>query len=411
MKNTFKAIIQSLLDQDLYKFTIWQAMFHHVSSNFARYEFMCRNTPAIPLARLVDEVNAQLDHLCTLRFTKEELDYLATRSYMKRDFLDFLRLFQFNREFIRTEVEGDTLKIIAEGPQVHVMGFEIFVLSLINELHARAHSPEVQAQALSNARRILKEKIEAMRQALDGVNTRFPFEMFEFGTRRRLSREWQEEVIETLLADPQASQWLRGTSNVLLAKKYNLVPIGTMAHEWLQTFQAVPGTQLKYSQQQALEVWVKEYRGELGIALTDVIGMDAFLKDFDLYFAKLYDGMRHDSGPAVQWGEKAIAHYERLKIEPSTKRLVFSDGLKFAPSTVKLHIHFADTIRTGMGIGTDLTNDTGGVIPALNVVMKLTTCNGQPTAKISDSPGKTMCKDPVFLNYLRQVFGLAPEQA
>ena len=165
------------------------------------------------------------------------------------------------------------------------------------------------------------------------------------------------------------------------------------------------GVQLRRFQQAALEAWVQEYRGDLGVALTDVVGMDAFLADFDLYFAKLFDGLRHDSGDPLAWGEKALAHYARLRIDPHTKRLVFSDGLDL-PTALRLYQHFADRTQTGFGIGTNLTNDTG-LVP-LNIVMKLTACNGQPVAKLSDSPGKTLCEDQTFLAYLRQVFEIEP---
>jgi nicotinate phosphoribosyltransferase len=146
---------------------------------------------------------------------------------------------------------------------------------------------------------------------------------------------------------------------------------------------------------------VHEYRGDLGIALTDTVGMDAFLQILDLYFAKLFDGLRHDSGDPVEWGEKAMRHYEKLRIDMHNKRLVFSDGLD-VPRSLALHAHFADRVQCGFGIGTNLTNDLGPT--PLNIVMKLVECNGQPVAKLSDSPGKTLCKDETFLAYLRQVF-------
>jgi nicotinate phosphoribosyltransferase len=149
---------------------------------------------------------------------------------------------------------------------------------------------------------------------------------------------------------------------------------------------------------------VQEYRGDLGVALTDVVGMDAFLSDFDLYFAKLFDGLRHDSGDPYAWGDKALAHYAKLRVDPHTKRLVFSDGLDVAKA-LGLYRHFADRTQLGFGIGTNLTNDMG--LTPLNIVMKLTRCNGQPVAKLSDSPGKTMCDDQTFLAYLRQVFNVA----
>jgi nicotinate phosphoribosyltransferase len=179
--------------------------------------------------------------------------------------------------------------------------------------------------------------------------------------------------------------------------------MGTMAHEYMQSYQAF-GVRLRDFQRAALEGWVQEYRGDLGTALTDVVGMDAFFADFDLYFTKLFDGLRHDSGDPVVWGEKALAHYAKLRVDANTKRLVFSDGLDF-DTTFSLYHHFADRTITGFGIGTNLTNDTG--IAPLNIVMKLLSCNGQPVAKLSDSPGKAICKDETYLAYLRQVFSIS----
>jgi nicotinate phosphoribosyltransferase len=418
----FTPIIRSLLDTDLYKLTMLSPMLHRFPSNQAVYSFVCRNTPQYPLASLKADVEAQLDHLCTLTYTEEELEYLATKSYFKSDFIDFLRIFHFQRRYITVDTDGDTLRVVARGPQIHVMGFEIFVLSIVNELYFRRFATP---ERIEEGRKRLAEKISMLRdfrtqspvaqvpspnvlQFANGTSApiaggrahtiRHPFEFFDFGTRRRFSREWHEEMVATLARE--VPQFFKGTSNLYLAKKYGLAAIGTMAHEYLQTFQAV-GVQLKNFQKEALETWVQEYRGDLGVALTDVVGMDAFISDFDLYFAKLFDGLRHDSGDPVVWGEKALAHYQRLRVDAHTKRLVFSDGLNI-PKALQLHEHFADRVQCGFGIGTDLSNDTG--VPALNIVMKLTECNGQPVAKLSDTPGKTLCTDETFLAYLRQVF-------
>jgi nicotinate phosphoribosyltransferase len=328
-----------------------------------------------------------------LSFTEEELAYLATKRYFKSDFIDFLRIFRLQRRYLSVETRDGQLSIMASGPQIHVMAFEIFVLSIVNELYFRRFD---RVQAIAEGRKRVAQKISLIRDLREKRTS--PFEIFDFGTRRRFSRQWHEEVIDTFAREVPTV--FKGTSNVHLAKKYGLTAIGTMAHEYLQTFQAV-GVQLSNFQRAALEAWVQEYRGDLGIALTDVIGMDAFLADFDLYFAKLFDGLRHDSGDPIQWGEKAIAHYQKLRIEPLTKRLVFSDGLDL-PKAIELWKHFADRVQCGFGIGTNLSNDVG--LTALNIVMKLTECNGQPVAKLSDSPGKTLCKDEIFLAYLRQVF-------
>jgi len=149
---------------------------------------------------------------------------------------------------------------------------------------------------------------------------------------------------------------------------------------------------------------VHEYRGDLGTALTDVVGLEAFLRDFDLYFAKLFDGLRQDSGDPVWWGERVLEHYGRLRVDASTKMLTFSDALDF-PKTFALYERFADRAKVGFGIGTNLTHDVGAT--PLNIVMKLTRCNGQPVCKISDSPGKALCDDATFLGYLKQVFEVA----
>ncbi|MBV8605478.1 MAG: nicotinate phosphoribosyltransferase [Pelomonas sp.] len=390
-------IIRSLLETDLYKFSMWQAMLHRHPQAHAEYRFACRNEPAFPLAELIPGIDAQLDHLCSLAFTEDELAYLAGLRYIKSDFVDFLRIFRFQRRFVEVRAAGTGLEIVARGPQVHVMAFEVFVLAIVNELYFRRFDP---AAALAEGRARLQAKIAQVRAFGAEPPRRHPFEFFDFGLRRRFSGAWHEEVVATLQRELPGI--FRGTSNVYIARRLGLVAIGTMAHEYLQTYQAL-NVRLRDFQKHALENWVQEYRGDLGIALTDVVGMDAFLADFDLYFAKLFDGLRHDSGDPVVWGEKALAHYEKLRINANTKRLVFSDGLKLE-TAFALYRHFADRTQLGFGIGTSLSNDVG--LQPINIVMKLVVCNGQAVAKLSDSPGKTMCTDETFLAYLRQVFGV-----
>lgn len=390
-----KPVVQSLLETDLYKFTMWQALLHSHPNTQTEYAFVCRNTPTYPLAELKDDVERELDHLCSLKFTEDELDYLRSLRFIKSDFTDFLALFHFQRKFIKVSTNGEQLEIVATGPQVHVSAFEIFVLHIVNELYFR----RLQTDAtLSEARRRLAAKLSQLQAFAQEPKKFHPFEFSDFGVRRRFSGAWHDEVITTLARE--VPEFFKGTSNVYLAKKHHLVPMGTMAHEYLQSYQSF-GVRLRDFQKAALEDWVQEYRGDLGIALTDVVGMDAFLTDFDLYFAKLFDGLRHDSGDPIVWGEKALAHYAKLRIDGKTKRLVFSDALDF-DTAFRIYRHFADRTMPAFGIGTNLTNDTG--IPPLNIVMKLMSCNGQPVAKLSDSAGKTLCTDETFLAYLRQVF-------
>jgi nicotinate phosphoribosyltransferase len=390
-----KPIVRSLLENDLYKFTMWQALLHSHPGAQAEYAFVCRNTPAYPLATLKNGVEKELDRLCSMKFSEDELEYLLNLRFIKSDFVDFLSIFHFQRRFVKVSTEGDKLIIVASGPIVHVMAFEIFVLYIVNELYFQRLSTNTNDLDIARAR--LHDKIGLIKNTPD-VKGESPFTFADFGLSRRFSGGWHEEVVRTLNAS--LPEHFIGTSNVYLAKKLGLTPIGTMAHEYLQAYQAF-GFRLRDFQKAAFEGWVQEYRGDLGIVLTDVIGMDAFLKDFDLYFAKLFDGLRQDSGDPVAWGEKAIAHYKSLRIDPMTKRLVFSDALNVSRA-IELHQHFKGRIKTVECIGTNLTNDTP--YNTLNIVMKMVSCNGQPVAKLSDAPGKTICDNQPFLSYLRDVF-------
>lgn len=392
-------IIHSLLDTDLYKFTMLQVVLHKFPQTHSVYHFRCRNLEdtVYPLVDILDDLNEQLDHLCNLKYKEDELQYLRKLRFIKSDFVDYLELFQLKRRFIQASIDAEgRLDIHIEGPMVQAMMFEIFVLAIVNELYfSRIRTDEVWAEG----ERRLQAKLELIQQYEKSQQPNDPpFLVSDFGTRRRYSFEWQKHVVAAF--HKTVPHVFRGTSNVLLAKELNITPIGTMAHEFLQAFQALD-VRLRDFQKAALETWVQEYRGDLGIALTDVVGMDAFLRDFDLYFAKLFDGLRHDSGDPYEWGDKAYAHYRKLKIDTKTKMLTFSDGLNL-PKAWELHQYFKDRFQVSFGIGTNLTNDMGQT--PLNIVLKLVECNGQSVAKISDSPGKTMTDNDTFLAYLRQVF-------
>ena len=393
------AIIRSLLDTDLYKFTMLQVVLHQFPQTHSVYLFRCRNLDdtVYPLVEILDDLNHQLDLLCGLRFTDDELQYLRSLRFIKSDFVDYLELFQLKRRFIQASMdEAGRLDIRIEGPMVQAMMFEIFVLAIVNELYfQRIRNDDVFVEG---ERRLQQKLVQLQDYAQQQQESDPPFLVSDFGTRRRYSFEWQKHVVQTFHS--AAPKVFRGTSNVLLAKELGISPIGTMAHEFLQAFQALD-VRLRNFQKAALEAWVQEYRGDLGIALTDVVGMDAFLRDFDLYFAKLFDGLRHDSGDPYEWGDKAFAHYRKLKIDTKTKMLTFSDGLNLEKAWL-LHQYFKDRFQVSFGIGTNLTNDMGQT--PLNIVLKLVECNGQSVAKISDSSGKTMSDNETFLAYLRQVF-------
>jgi len=392
-------IIESLLDTDLYKFSMMQVVLHHYPAAQVEYRFKCRN-PGIDLAPHIEEIQAELEALCTLRFTEAELDYVRRMRFIKSDFVDFLGLFQLNAKYVTiapTEAGNGEIEILIQGPWLHTILFEVPLLAIVNEVYFRNTLPD---HDLAEGRRRLQAKIALLRDTPDYEQCRIA----DYGTRRRFSRTWHEEVL-TALRDGLGKQ-LAGTSNVWYAWKLGLTPLGTLAHEYLQAHQAL-GPRLRDSQVAALEAWAKEYRGDLGIALSDVYGLEAFLRDFDMYFCKLFDGARHDSGDPFDWGERMLAHYRDNRVDPRSKVLVFSDGLDI-PKVMQLYEHFRGRCLLAFGVGTNLSNDTGP--EPLNIVIKMIRCNGQPVAKLSDSPGKNMCEDAAYVTYLRQVFQIPATQ-
>jgi nicotinate phosphoribosyltransferase len=391
-------IITSLLDTDLYKFTMMQVVLHHFPGAQVEYRFKCRNA-GIDLVPCIDEIREQIHWLCTLRFKEAELDYLRSMRFIKSDFVDFLGLFQLNTKYIvvKPSAKGSgEIDIVIRGPWLHTILFEIPVLAIVNEVYFRATQPEPD---FAEGRRRLAQKIGLIRNDPTLAGPNGP-KIADYGTRRRFSRLWHDEVLHTL--KEMLRENLAGTSNVMYALKHGLIPLGTMAHEYLQACQAL-GPRLRDSQTFGFETWAKEYRGDLGIALSDVYGMDAFLRDYDMYFCKLFDGTRHDSGDPFDWGERMIAHYEKNRVDPKTKTLVFSDALTI-PKVIELSRRFSGRARVAFGVGTNLTNDLG--YAPMQIVIKMIRCNGQPVAKLSDSPEKNMCDDAAYLAYLRQVFDI-----
>ncbi len=389
-------IIESLLDTDLYKFTMMQVVLHHFPAAQVEYRFRCR-TPGVELAPLLPRIDAELDALCTLQFTQQELDYLRSLRFIKSDFVDFLELFRLNRSRIHARPADDPqarargeIDITIRGSWLHTILFEVPVLAIVGEVwatHVHAHADQRAAMAR------LDGKIAQLRQrGLEGCR------IADYGTRRRYSRPWQRRVLERLRGG--LGEQLAGTSNVALAREMDLVPLGTMAHEYLQACQAL-GPRLRDTQVFGFETWAREYRGDLGIALADVYGLQAFLRDFDLYFCKLFDGARHDSGDPFAWAEQMIAHYARHRVDPRGKTLVFSDSLTI-DKVEALYRRFHERVGMAFGIGTHLMHDLGHEAPQM--VIKMIRCNGQPVAKVSDDPGKNMCDDPAYLAYLREVF-------
>jgi len=382
-------IIVSLLDTDLYKWNMCQVFFHKHTNMNGKYIFKCRNEGVEFTSEMVEEINAQIDHLCTLTLTDEELDYLASLRFIKKDYVEFLRIWRPLRRYVNCFYDDSSpckMRIEIEGPLFSVMQFEIYLLEIVNETYFRMKYDYMQL--VESAKDRLYYKTNSFRLE------EYDFKFAEFGCRRRLSREWQDYVVSELLKTGKCV----GTSNTYLAMKYGCKPIGTYAHEYVQMFQGVPGIQLAYTNKVAMEEWFDEYQGDNGTALTDTLGTDLFLRDFNKLQAMCYTGVRHDSGDPYEWGEKIIAHYEKLGIDPKTKTLLFSDSLDFVRAQA-IYDYFNKRINVSFGIGTYLSNDTN--VNPLNIVIKLQYVNGHPVAKISDNPGKAMCQDDSYLAYLK----------
>ena len=387
-------IINSLLETDMYKFSMGQTIFHQFTSYKTTWTFKCRNKDVHFSEEMVEEIRQQIAAFCGLRFTEEELDYLDNITWIKGSYVDFLSLWQPRyEEFTITTDAPCGLSIEAAGTWLNTTMYEIPILAIVNEVYFRmAYDYD---ELLEQFKTRLSQKVEMLEKNKYRLNT-----FSEFGLRRRLSAQAQEIAVEALTNLKDTDSKFIGTSNVYLAKKYNLKPIGTMAHEWIMcTGQGNHKHNPAYSNWYALDAWVKEYGILNGIALTDTITTDCFLRDFQLTYATLFSGVRHDSGDPYEWGEKMIAHYKKLGIDPGTKTLLFSDSLDFEKAT-QIYDHFKDKVQVAFGIGTFISNDTN--VPALNIVMKTTKCNGMDVAKISDIVGKGMCKNPDYVDYLNR---------
>lgn len=390
-------IITSLLENDMYKFSMGQAIYHQFSDYKTTWTFKCRNTDVKFTTEMVEEIKEQIKAYCGLRFTEDELTYLENIKWIKGSYVDFLRLWQprFEDFEITTDAECG-LSIETRGTWLNTSMYEIPTLAIVNEVYFRMNYD--YDTLIASFKEKLEEKFTNLRSGKWYVGV-----FSEFGLRRRLSAEAQELVVEKFshLNDTAhcASRFV-GTSNVYLAKKFGLTPVGTMAHEWIMCVgQGNHKHNPAYSNWYALDAWVKEYGVLNGTALTDAITTDCFLKDFQLTYATLFSGVRHDSGDPIEWGEKMIEHYENLGIDAKTKTLLFSDSLNFERAD-KLFRHFNGRAKVAFGIGTYLSNDT--IATPLNIVMKTTLCNGQDVAKISDTPGKGMCKNPAYVDYLQR---------
>ena len=381
-------IVTSLLDTDLYKFNMNQVIFHKHTNLNGVYHFKCRNEGIVFTKEMLDEINEQIDYLCKLTFKEDELNYLRSIRFIKNDYVEFLRLWHPIRDYVTTSLENGNLKIVVTGPLFSAMQFEIYLLEIVNEVYFRFQYD--YNELLASAKERLAKKIEAFNTG------KYTFKWAEFGCRRRLSKEFEGYALKEL---KDKTKNMVGTSNVYYAYKYNLTPIGTYAHEYVQMFQGIDSIPLAYTNYYAMKDWYTEYEGDNGTALTDTVTTDLFLKDFNRSMVNNYSGVRHDSGDPYVWGEKILAHYRKFGVDPKTKMLLFSDSLNFDKAQ-EIYEYFKDKCKVSFGIGTFVTNDTK--VDALNIVIKLQYVNGRPVAKISDAPTKAMCDDEKYFEYLQE---------
>ncbi|EIA1589862.1 nicotinate phosphoribosyltransferase [Vibrio parahaemolyticus] len=400
-------IIQSALDFDVYKVNMMSAVAALYPDAMVSYKFIVRSEE--DLSELLPEVKAEVLKLQDVRFTEDEIAYMKrVAPYLKPEFVEALRHFRFNPQsdvsfHNKTMSDGSSqLRITINGLWKETILYETIIMSIVSEVRSRQRWSDIPFEQFQT---VLEDKVRYLKAELERRNiTNFKFA--DMSTRRRFSFQAQRTMLEYL--SKELPQCLTGTSNYHLARELDLTPIGTVAHEWFMGHQAL--VNVRDSQKIALQRWQKMFNGALGIALTDTIGIDAFLKDFDEELSNAYVGVRHDSGCPFTWGEKMIAHYESLGIDPMTKTLVFTDGLNFEQA-LDICEHFQGRVQVSFGIGTSLANDMGNYVNAqgeeyqpLSIVIKMVTCNGSPVAKISDEPEKAMCEDIFFLMNLKRRF-------
>ncbi|WP_218314612.1 nicotinate phosphoribosyltransferase [Halomonas sp. 18071143] len=361
----------------------------------ARYAFINRGEHAFPEG-FGEALRGEVDRMVALCLTEEEKRYLETTCpYLDPTYLDFLAGFRYDPREVTIEQQGGELSVVIEGPWYRTILWEVPLMALISELWYRLRGVAVSEEDEALIEQRTREKIELYRQ--------HGLKIAEFGTRRRFSFAVHDRVVEALRH--YGGEAFSGTSNVLLAMRHGVKPIGTHAHEWFMFHGARFG--FKMANSLALEHWVDVYRGDLGIALTDTFTTRAFFESFDKKFAKLFDGVRHDSGDPIEFADATIAHYRRLGIDPLSKTIIFSDAL--TPEKVeRIRAFCQGRIGMAFGIGTNFTNDIG--VAPMNMVIKMVEARpeGQgwlPVVKLSDVPTKNT-GDPEMIALAKKVLSM-----
>lgn len=374
--NQNNSYFSSILDNDFYKFTMQNAVVKLFPFVKGKYKFINRGKHKFPEG-FGDKLRSAVDKMALLKLTKEEKQFLSsTCPYLPPTYIDFLEGYRYDPNEVHISQSGSDLEVSIEGAWYRTILWEVPILALISEVFYEATNQQRWEDEKVKENTLNKVKL------YNDLNVKFA----EFGTRRRHSYRVHRLIVDTLKNYNGHS--FTGSSNVHMAMLYNTKPIGTHAHEWFMFHAAEYG--YKMANAVALEHWVDTYRGDLGVALSDTYTTEVFFKQFDTKFAKLFDGVRHDSGDPVEFANKTINHYKKHGINPLYKYIIFSDGLN--PEKVK-SITEATQGRIGIsfGIGTNLTNDVG--LKPMNIVLKLTdilTSDNEwiPTVKLSDEKGK-----------------------
>lgn len=372
------AIIRSILDTDLYKFTTSYAYSKLFPRAFGEFEFVDRNNLHFP-AGFDKLVRRELESMADLFLTKEEELFLKNKlPYLPPTYIDFLKGYRFDPAEVEVEMTDGKLTIRSSGLLYRITFWETPILAIVSELYFREMgvTPDVEYME-----RRLIEKATLMRE--HGI----VFSLF--GMRRRFSFGVEDRITELLKLHSGSNFF--GTSNVYLAYKHNLNPSGTHPHEWVQFHGSIYG--YKMANYMAMENWINVYDGDLGTVLTDTFTTDVFLRNFSKKHAALFTSLRQDSGDPFAFTDKAIRRYEELRINPKLKYIVFSDSLD-VEKALKIKNYCGDKIGASFGIGTNLTNDVGNENVPLNIVMKLFRCkmtekeSWQHCIKLSDVDGK-----------------------
>lgn len=390
-----KRIITSILDTDIYKLYMLQAFYHQYPNATGHWEFKCRNKD-IKMGFLKDQVIEQVTSLSKLKLSMKEAYFLKDTGYFSNDFINwFQNGFFLDPKLVKVEDINGELKIECKGKLILINLFEIFILSIVNELYfindRQGSGLKLHEVMATGGKNLIKEisKLE------DHPDIKF----IEFGTRRRYSKEWQKQVVGLL---NNVCPNMIGTSNMKLAMDLKINPIGTCAHEWTMAHLGLVD-RIEQAQKRSLCVWQQEYGSKLAIALSDTFTTNSFLRDFDSNLSNSFSGLRQDSGNPFKFGDKVISHYKNMNIDPMTKTIVFSDSLDI-DKTIEIYNYFKDRINVVFGIGTFLTNNVG--IKPLNIVMKLMSCNNTPCVKLSDDIGKAM-GDTNMIKKVKSAYGVS----